>query len=374
MALNLNNLNLGNMAGNVAGNMGRRPYTVRKSGGIVGSFIAALLGIGFVLIGSPLALWYAESQHKAQDFATAAQVQSNDVQPGYVAVSGTATVTDGLTCPNTTAATDCIYLNTQTQRFDSKQERKCGSLSSNERVIQNLPDECDSDGKNCQSCYQIERTDWNTIDTKTAYQPFTVGSYSIQPSSDVNFIGTQDYTTTTNATPAIGDQRNIYKYYEASNVKLVAGTSANGKISTAADNKPYVISNVDYAGTLSEIKSQDTSTKWGLRILSFILMVVGMSMIVSPLTALTNVFRFIPFIGGRIDRGFDAIIGFVAGLFGAVMWVVLWGVVLLIKNIWIALIAVVVLVVVIVLVARMFGKKRATTSGATTTPTGSSQG
>ncbi len=346
----------------------RGTYTVRKSGGIFGSFIAALLGLGFVVIGSPLAAWYAESQHQAKDFTTAVQVASDDVQSGYLAVTGTAQAVDPLICPSQTAdtVTDCVWTQTEQQTYQREEKRQCGSVSSDQKILYNLPDECDSDGTNCQSCYQVEEFNWETVDTTSEFAQFGLGAYTVTPTEAVNFIGEDSFTTATAVEPQVGDERQVMTYYPVQSVALVAGLASDNTLSVPTDDKPFVVSNLDYAGTLAELESQDAAKKWMLRIISLVLMVVGMTMIASPLTYFTNVFRIIPFLGSRVDRGFDAVIGFVAALIGVVLWLVLWMLVLVLKNIWIILGVLLILAVVVIVLIQRGKKKKATTAAPTT--------
>lgn len=348
----------------------RGNYTVRKSGGIFGSFIAALLGLGFIVIGSPLAAWYAESQHQAKDFSTATQVVSTEQQSGYLAVTGTASAIDVLTCPSQTEVTntECVWVKTEDQTYQREEKRQCGYVSSDQKILYNLPDECDSDGTNCKSCYQVEEYSWETVNTSDDFAKFGLGVYNVTPTAAVNFIGEETFTTATAATPVVGDERQVLTYYPLPAIALVAGEAAAGEIVAAVDKKPFVVSNVDYAGTLVELESQDTATKWMLRIISLVLMVVGMTMLASPLTYFTNIFRIIPFLGSRVDRGFDAVIGFVAALIGVVLWIVLWMLVLVLKNIWLILGVLLVIAVIVVMLIQRGKKSKATTSAPTTSP------
>lgn len=353
----------------------RGSYTVRKSGGIFGSIISALLGLAFVAIGSPLAAWYAESQHQAKDFTTATQVTATESADGYVAVTGSGTALGDVVCPSATAADTeaCVWVESDKQSYQRTEKRQCGYVSDDQKILQQLPDECDSDGTNCQSCYQVEEYSWESIDTTTQYDAFTFGVYTVEPTDAVNFIGEDSYTTETATTPQVGDERFVMTYFPLASISLVAGDSANGEITRSAEDKPFVISNTDYAGTLAELESQDKATKWGLRILSLVLMVLGMTMIASPLTYFTNIFRIIPFLGGRVDRGFDAVIGFVAALIGVVLWFGLWMLVLVLKNIWLILGVLGILAIIVLVLIQRGKKKKATTAAPTTSPTGSSQ-
>ncbi|EKD79189.1 MAG: hypothetical protein ACD_41C00140G0001 [uncultured bacterium] len=204
------------------------------------------------------------------------------------------------------------------------------------------------------------------MDTTSEFAQFGLGAYTVTPTEAVNFIGEDSFTTATAVEPQVGDERQVMTYYPVQSVALVAGLASDNTLSVPTDDKPFVVSNLDYAGTLAELESQDAAKKWMLRIISLVLMVVGMTMIASPLTYFTNVFRIIPFLGSRVDRGFDAVIGFVAALIGVVLWLVLWMLVLVLKNIWIILGVLLILAVVVIVLIQRGKKKKATTAAPTT--------
>lgn len=371
-----------------------QPYRVRKEGGIFSSIIGAFIGILFVVIGSPLAAWYAESQNRADDFSTAQVVAADSATDGYVVVENTAKSTEDLACPNIGIESigKCIYVGKNTEKYSVERKEQCGSLSDSQVQIEYKGQECDSDGKNCESCYMVDEYSWNQISTDSNYAKFAVGSYSVKASDQTNFIGSQEYTQyestptdTTNVnnnananlntnagltTPdghAVGDIRHNYSYFPIDDVALVAGDAKTQAISGATDGKPFIVSNTGYAGTVAALESQDRTMAWGLRILSLALMVIGVVMIFGPLTAFTNIFRFIPILGKRLDKGFDAVITFVAALIGFVLWLGLFAIVMVLKNIWIIIIVLGVIGAgVLFLVKR--GKKKSTVTPSTTPP------
>ncbi len=343
-------------------------FTVRKEGGLLSSLVGVLVGLGLIVIASPLAVWYAESQHAADDFGSAQQVSADTTVDGYIAVEGPALPTETLACPNSTAleAESCAYVTAKVEEYKRTEKDQCGTVPTNAEIVQQLDPECDRDGTNCSKCYRIAEYAWSQVSSMEDYADFTVGSYTIIPDA-AQWIGEQSLTQYTvverQSKPEVGDQRTSYQYLPANQRLLVAGTAVNGRISSAADGKPYLISNLDYAGTLANMEQQDATMKWGLRIVSLVLMVIGMVLLASPLTYFTNIFRFIPFLGKHLDQGFDAVIGFVAALLGIIAWIILWVTVLLIKNILVILALLVVIGIVIVVVVQR-GKRKAKTPNA----------
>lgn len=405
--------NLGNNIGNNMGG-GRPIHRTRKEGGIMSSIGGFFIGLLMVVIASPIALWYSESQHRAADFSTAQVVTVDSAVTGYVVVEGEPAQTQPLNCPQKTlsdapavtadatdvtadATTDtkadtkadkkqaepqsCVYVQTALDEYNFEVKEQCGSLSSNQVQLRYLGDECDEDGTNCEPCYEVEDYDWQNQSTEEEFAGFTLGNYAITPSEGSNFIGTQelveydlidpDLVVDTN-TPGdynVGDMRYSYEYLPTGDRLLVAGDAEAGAITTAYEKRPYVVSSLTYQGTLEDLQSQDDASKWFLRIVSLALMVFGMVLMVGPLTLFTNIFRVIPFLGKRVDKGIDAVISFVAALIGFVLWLLVWGIVLVVKNIWIILIILVVIGVgVLMLVKRGKKKNAATTNSGSNEP------
>ncbi len=67
-----------------------------------GVFIGVLL-----VLGSPVALWHAESQHTAQDFKSAMPVEANSRTDGYVVFTGTPETNSPLACVEEQKS--CLY-------------------------------------------------------------------------------------------------------------------------------------------------------------------------------------------------------------------------------------------------------------------------
>ncbi len=351
-------------------------YKVRKEGGIGSSLMGMLFGIVLVVFASPIAAWYAESQQRAEDFTTAVVVALDSSDEGYVVVEGDAVPQDTLGCPypglngevqyenknddledDLSTATDdevidtntpkkipedntsCVYVNTLTEAYSREEKEVCGRVSSEQTIIQELGDECDADGTNCEPCYMVEQYDWSEKTNISEFAVFTIGDYEIIPEKKVNFIGTKEFTEyeflDSRSNPSENDLRFTYTYLPADQTLLVAGDAENNSISSAYNDKPYIISSLSYEGTLEALEAQDSTAKWGLRIASLVMMVLGFILIVGPLTLFTNVFRFIPFMGKRLDKGIDSVIIFIAAVFGFLFWLLVWGIVLVMKNIFV---------------------------------------
>ncbi|EKD76351.1 MAG: hypothetical protein ACD_43C00143G0002 [uncultured bacterium] len=350
------------------------PSIRRRGQSFFSSLGGAVIGLALMVIGSPIAAWFAESQHREADFLSAKQISATELQDGYIAIEGALSTTEPISCysdtnPAAETKVSCLYSAAAIEEYVRSEKKKCGSTNSNQEIIRQLPNECDSNGNNCEACNMVAEYDWDAIENgKTEdFAKFTVGAYTVQPSSSVNWYNTENkiiYAENYSGTPKVGDRRTSYTYFEPNESVLVVGVAAADQISNGGD-KLFIVSNLGYAGTQTALATADSATKWILRIVALVLMVLGATMVVGPLTYFTNIFRFVPILGKHLDRGLDGVIIFFAGLFGLSLWLLLWGLVLVIKNIWIiAIILLIVAVVVIVLITR--GKAK--TSTQTTTP------
>jgi len=369
----------------------------KETGGIFSSLIGMLIGLGLVIALSPYLLWQSQSQHRADDFSSAEQVESSSDVDGYVVVEDEAKQLETLICPRQgdnlaslinnsktdsedeeeflaeeadedddvidalenagfefeeiddetkdkkdkkkeekSEPQDCLYVYVQNETYSRKEERVCGDTSDDQKIIEHLEDECDDEG-NCEHCYLVESFDWNGGDSSSEFASFTVGSYQINPSSKAKFVGTSslvDYQFPDRKnTPNVGDKRFNYTYMPSNNDTLIVGNASDQKIEGALDDKIFVISSKSYAGTLEALQNQDKSSGRMLWIFSLIAMLIGMLLVVGPLTLLTDIFKVIPFFGKHADKGFDGMIKFGAILAGLVLWGIVYVFVLLAKNI-----------------------------------------
>lgn len=342
------------------------PSIQRRGQSFFSSLGGAVIGLAFMVIGSPLAAWFAESQHREADFLSAEQVSTNDLRDGYIAIEGDFAVTEPVSCYNdantpTEINATCLYSTAVVEDYVQSEEKQCGSVNSNQTIIRQLPNECDSNGNNCEACYMVAEYNWEAVENATteSLAKFSVGAYTVQPSSAVNWYDTQTqivYASDYSGTPRLGDRRTSYTYFQPNDSVLVVGQATAGQIAHGGD-KLFIVSNLGYAGTQTALASADITTKWILRLVALGLMVLGAALVVGPLTHFTNVFRFVPILGKHLDSGLDAVIIFFAGLFGIVLWLLLWGLILVVKNIWlIGILLLVVAIVVIILISR--GKKK----------------
>jgi hypothetical protein len=340
-----------------------------------------LLSIPFALIliiVAPIILWNAESQQRTADFTSATEVEAQSEEEGYLRVRAEAEADGDLVCPqevidqDSDATENCIYLNTTVNEYSLVEEEVCRSTRP-DNVVRDLDrEECDSDGENCQPCYLVENEKWERVESESEYSNFKVGDYDVRASSDANIIGTDEVSvflpvesqvsadnpesfpevsSSRENSPRIGDREVVYRYIADGQQIIVAGQADDGEISSG--DREFVISTLTYSETVSELSSQDSAAQWGLRILSLILVVTGFVMMLTTIAAVPGFFLdAIPVIGDRLEDKLVGIAGTIGGCLGFIAWLIMFAIVMVLKNILalIAMFAVLIIIAVSVFV------------------------
>lgn len=315
-----------------------------NSPGLFGSIFGVLIGLGLVVLVSPLLAWSSQTQHRAKDFKSAEVVSSESVTSGYVVVEGDATTTDDVYCPmegDLTVAIDqfeaegrdrCVYARATEETYQYVEKEVCGGIQEGQVFVQNTQDDC----------ALVKELEWVETDRNEVINTFKIGAYTII-AEDAILIDDETFTAypagVTEETANEGDVRYSYRLLEFRDRMLVAGNAeSNGAIEGAFDKKTFVVSQKGYDGTLDALKSMDRSAATVFAVMSLLAMMFGMILIVGPLSLLTNIFVGIPFIGSHVTRGFDAIVKLFAALVGFVIWVPMFVIVVVINKLLIAII------------------------------------
>ena len=308
----------------------RGPVRIKKKqtlGGMIGGF---LLGIVLIL-GSPVVLWMAESQHTSKDFQSATQVEVDNVMDGYVTFQGTPTLDKAATC----LEDECLYSNLSEEELVPRESEKCGTVKEDEhtRILYETTLECDEDN-NCKQCYQVEEDVWEAFNTTTEYGQATMGSYNVTFGAGAIMLGLAEKTIDLDKT-----HRDVWTTFPVPNELRVAGDSYGGEISGA--EKAFILSSFNYAQTLTELQARDSANKWGLRIAAFFMLFIGFMGILGPLTYFSHLLRRLPIVGPFIKEGVGLVVALVAFVAAVIVFGVLWVVVTLVKNIVVAMVVLV---------------------------------
>lgn len=306
----------------MTGNTGTGGVRIKKSQTLVGAIAGVFFGILLVL-GSPVALWYAENQHTAKDFASATQVEATSGTDGYVSFTGTPEVATPLACVE--GQKSCLYYKEENQELVTVTEEQCGTVSQDARIIQNTVQECDEDG-NCKQCYQVERDEWQTKTTDEQFGSAVVGAYTVNFSSEAIMFDKEETIVEHSATT-----RDRWTTFAVPSALTVAGDATGGVISGAA--KTYVLSSYDHAQTLSKLEARDSGMGWMLRAITFGMLFIGFCSIFGPISYFSHLLRKIPLIGSFIKEATGLVVGIVSFLLALVTFAILWILVMFIKNI-----------------------------------------
>ncbi len=302
----------------------------------------SLLGIGIgilLVIGSPLAMWSAQSQHSAKDFKSAEVTESTDQATGYIKTTGTpqfSAVNGGEDC----IEGPCIYQKESQQEFVIKTDLMCGSYienSSQYKVIRQNGTECDSEG-NCEPCYDVEKSAWEEQNVLYSIYDVNVGQYTVKPTQSTLYLDLEDATVETGYATNGNESRSVYNYFPLPEMLTVAGTSTGTTITSG--EKTFVVSQYDQSTTLEKLKARDTAARTTLWVVTFVMLFVGILLILGPIRWLGGHFNLIPIIGPLLSRGTGLLTAIAAFIIAVPLWIVIFTAVVLIKAWWIALIAI----------------------------------
>ncbi len=297
---------------------------IKKTQTLLSSIVGVFIGVLLVL-GSPVALWYAESQHTAEDFASATPVEASSGTDGYVSFTGAPNVASPLACVE--GQKSCLYYLEENQELKTVTEEQCGDVSDDARIIAPTVLECDEDG-NCEQCYTVERDVWETQTQDEQYGSATVGAYTVNFSSDALMLGLEEETIDHTATT-----RDVWTTFPVPSALTVAGDSVGSVISSA--EKTYVLSPFDAGMTLTKLQERDSTMGWALRAVTFAMLFIGFASIFGPLSYFSHLLRKIPIIGPFIKEATGLIVGLVSFILALATFAVLWILVSIIQNIFV---------------------------------------
>lgn len=328
------------------------PVRRKRQPTLIESVLGMFVGIALVL-GSPVAMWSAASQHTAKDFASGTVVAPASNETGYVIVSGTPKYADkkgGEACYRD----NCAFQTESRQELVTKTALECGDNvqpSETVRILGQNGVECD-DNNNCVPCYNIERDTWEEQSSVVTTYPVVVGSYTVNPSEKAIYFDTAEDTVDQGISKATGRKmRSVYKSFVMPSTLLVAGESDGDQI-VMPEKLAYVLSSYDQAATLEKLKARDEANKWALRVVAFAMLAAGFAMIFGPLKWLGRQFRVIPVLGPIISEGSGLVIGLVSVVLAIPIWIVLLLLVAVLKTWWLALIVLLTLIAFIVFASK----------------------
>lgn len=337
MAFNFSKSPVGQMTPNGIIRKKQQPNILQT---IAGAFFGVLL-----IIGSPVVMWMAGDQHRADDFKAAQSVSADTAASGYVSFRGAPEFIvpgAGETC----FAGTCIFEAKSVERLETKQSLECKKDIKQDEMTRVLYQDGyeynDETGENI-PCYQVERDTWKMQSESTILNDVQVGAFTITPNAVAEYLETREdieITDTDLNKKAIG--RNVYTTFLMPEQLLVAGEATAGRVVKPSE-RTYVFSQFDAPLTQQKLDEIDKQNRLFLWIATFLMMFIGYSLIFGPLHSLARIALHIPGlapIGRAIAQGSRAMIGVLSLILAAVSWVIVWFFVTIIQVWWLGLIIV----------------------------------
>ncbi len=295
------------------------------------SIVGVFIGILIILLLAPTVLWFAESQNSAKIFSHSKEVLSNSVVSGYIRTNGIANANNQMVCYENKISGNCLYYDYELEELQYTVKDYCGKLSENQKIIETKGQDCHRDSNDeevCEQCYSVNESEWNVVKSENKFSAFSVGNFKVLNPDNAKIVGSDKYERQID----VNHRENMNYIKDGVNL-LVAGKSDGHVISDGGKKKYLLVSTKDYQSTYDYLKSQDRFIAWLLRIIAFIILLVGYNLIFGPISVLSNFVRKIPFIGKFIDGAVDSIIFIVSLILAIIHFIILWILIMIIKNI-----------------------------------------
>ncbi len=298
---------------------------------IMKSIVGVFIGIIIILLLAPTVLWFAESQNTAKVFSFSKEVASTSGASGFIRTMDTANADSPIVCYQNKVDGNCLYYDYKLEELQYTVKDYCGTLRQNQQVIEKKGQKCyrdSNDEEKCEQCYLVNESNWNVIQHENKFQSFSIGNFKVAYPNNAKVIGAGKYSKQIDTA-----HRENMDYFKDNMRLLVAGSSDGSTISHGGNKKYLLVSSMDYKSTYDTLKAQDRIIGWILRIVAFIILLVGYSMIFGPISVMSNFVRKIPFLGKWIDNAAGGIIFLVSLLLAIVHFIILWILIMIIKNI-----------------------------------------
>lgn len=309
----------------------------------------ALIPLGFIfIILSPIILWNAESQNRANDYNRAHSTQSP--QAGYLKVAGKIESADDFACPagSKDASSQCIYSAFTTRRYSRSEKEECTSNTRSLKVIEKLErQQCDDKG-NCTPCYLVEELNWEVVDSGKQFAQSKIGEFKLESIDNAIILGSKSFTEfktgaagtlpasfpSSRGSAKVGDLETVHEYIKSgTDVIIAANSDSSGRLTKGGDT--FVVSTLSDADTAVKLAEQDASSATLLRVVSAAVMIFGFMMIANGILGLPlGLLKVVPIFGDRIAKGINGAVNTLSLVLGVVAWIVAYIGVIILKNIF----------------------------------------
>ena len=298
---------------------------------IINSIVGVIIGVLFILLLAPTVLWFAESQNTAKIFSFTKEVSSTSGASGYIRTTEIANANTPIVCYENKIQGNCLYYDYKLEELKYTLKDYCGNLGKNQQVIETKGQKCSRNNKGeekCRQCYLVNESNWVNIKSETRFQPFSIGNFKVDYPNSAKIIGAENYNKQIDIT-----HRESMRYIKDNSNLLVGGNSNGQVISHGGDKKYLLISTKDYQSTYDTLKAQDRILAWILRIITLVVLIFGYNLIFGPISLMSSFVGKIPIIGRWIDGAVGGVIFIVSLLLAIVHFIILWILIMIIKNI-----------------------------------------
>ena len=295
------------------------------------SIVGVFIGILIILFLAPVVLWFAESQNTAKIFSLTKEVAPTSGAIGYIRTIDIANADSPMICYESKVEGNCLYYDYKLEELQYTAKDYCGTLRQNQQIIEKKGQKCyrdENDEEKCEQCYLVNESNWNTIKTERKFSSFSIGNFKVNYPDSSKIIGSEQYIKQIDIT-----HKESMSYIKDEIRLLVAGNSDGKIISHGGKKKFLLVSTKDYQTTYDYLKTQDRIMGWVLRFVAFVILLVGYSMIFGPISVMSNYVRKIPLLGKLIDNAVGGVIFIISLLLAIIHFIILWVLIMIIKNI-----------------------------------------
>ncbi|MFA4931149.1 MAG: TMEM43 family protein [Patescibacteria group bacterium] len=313
---------------------GSSNYLAKKYRGVKSAVGAACTAPILIIIAVVL-LFYSEGFNKSSELVGQLSLRTpSEVagQSGIVKVGDKVTVVSPVVAPE---VGEVLYYSSAEQEYQQVEEKEYDTET------------VDREGREVEETVETTKLVDKWVDTRTTdpvWGEFTLGEIKIDPAAatlKMDYSRAEYWTDEfgdwvklaqgETRTPELGDERLVVTYLDTEQNLIVVGELNNDKISGGSQ---YIITNKSDSDLMKTLKTEENFWYWFLKVIIWLLLVIGLTSIIGPLLALLD---FIPLVGDAARN--------VAGLIAAVIafLMVLIGS-LLIKFWWLFLILLVLIV------------------------------
>ncbi|MFH0863396.1 MAG: DMT family transporter [Candidatus Altiarchaeota archaeon] len=289
---------------------------VRRGKNFLSSLVGALIGLLLFFLVGPGLLFMSEFQYTAENLARAVPASVGSPANGYVYLYGIPSLVLSNPCM-LLPEKQCIYYSYTQEELLEKTGVKCGSDANKQGVVKisDASDKCrtrtvrkggqDVEEQVCEKCINAKWTEWGIVSSKESRPDFKLGVNTVKtPSASFKALKEHSRGEYTEQNRKL---REKLSYIDNTDNVLAVGNAVNGLMTTGS---PFIVSTKDYESTKEQVKTEQSTNSLIMKVIGFLAILIGMMLILRPITAFVEIAGAIPFLGD-IFIGLSSITGMV---------------------------------------------------------------